>query len=55
MTASLDGGEGAHLTPVTSASAAARYSFAPRRPAMNVLMVWPKFSSFSFWNFEKVC
>jgi radical SAM superfamily enzyme YgiQ (UPF0313 family) len=22
---------------------------------MNVLMVWPKFSSFSFWNFEKVC
>lgn len=22
---------------------------------MNVLMVWPKFESFSFWNFEKVC
>jgi radical SAM superfamily enzyme YgiQ (UPF0313 family) len=22
---------------------------------MRVLMVWPKFSSFSFWNFEKVC
>ena len=22
---------------------------------MNVLLVWPKFDSFSFWNFEKVC
>ena len=22
---------------------------------MRVLMIWPKFSSFSFWNFEKVC
>jgi radical SAM superfamily enzyme YgiQ (UPF0313 family) len=22
---------------------------------MRVLLVWPKFSSFSFWNFEKVC
>ena len=22
---------------------------------MRVIMVWPKFSSFSFWNFEKVC
>src|SRR3970040_2237435 len=22
---------------------------------MNVLLIWPKFDSFSFWNFEKVC
>ena len=22
---------------------------------MNTLLVWPKFDSFSFWNFEKVC
>lgn len=22
---------------------------------MNALLVWPKFESFSFWNFEKVC
>ena len=22
---------------------------------MNVLLVWPKFDSFSFWNFERVC
>lgn len=22
---------------------------------MNALLVWPKFSSFSFWNFEEVC
>jgi hypothetical protein len=22
---------------------------------MNVLLVWPKFESFSFWHFEKVC
>ncbi|MBW1762326.1 MAG: hypothetical protein JRJ64_12630 [Deltaproteobacteria bacterium] len=22
---------------------------------MNVLLIWPKFESFSFWNFENVC
>ncbi|HMR76266.1 MAG TPA: cobalamin-dependent protein, partial [Polyangiaceae bacterium] len=22
---------------------------------MKVLLIWPKFDSFSFWNFEKVC
>lgn len=46
---------GIRLCPWGGGWAAAKGLFRDVRSAMNILLIWPKFDSFSFWNFEKVC